>query len=617
VRKSERTGRATACLHGRRGVERRRRTAAVREPILSVLAPAVLIMVLFACRCSPRTSEPENAVLFQDVAAASGLQFEHFAGATGHFYMPEIMGPGAALFDYDGDGDLDVYLLQGTMLEPGKRPEESQFPPAAGWKPGNRLFRNELIPTGKLQFTDVTAQAGVGHAGYGMGAAVGDYNGDGHPDLYITNYGPNVLYRNNGDGTFTDVTREAGVNDPRWSASATFFDYDGDGDLDLYVASYLDFTLRGNQECFDAVGQRNFCAPSAYRGTPDKLFRNDGNGRFTDVSVASGIALVSGPSLGVAARDFNGDGWPDLYVANDGAANWLWLNQRDGTFQESALLLGAAYSADGMPRAGMGIAAEDFDGDGDVDVLVTNLSREGSTLYRNNGRGEFQDASMELQIHHASLPYTGFGVGWFDYDNDGRLDLLAVNGAVTVIEALRGEPYPFHQKNQLLQAQADGKFRDVTALAGPAMQLSEVSRGAAFGDIDNDGKVDVLITNNNGPVRLLRNETGSRRHWLQVRLRAPAPNPAGLGSRVGLLREGASPVWRYVQTDGSYLVAGDVRVHFGLGDDRAIQAVLVQWPDGSRERWDKPAADTVITLEKGTGLGVSSAGRRAGAPNVY
>jgi hypothetical protein len=532
--------------------------------------------------------------MFREAAAETGLRFQHFTGATGRFYLPEIMGSGVALLDYDGDGDLDIFLVQGTFLDPGK---------------GNRLFRNMLKETGKLQFVDVTEQAGLSHAdlshadlsqsGYGMGVAVGDYNNDGYPDLYVTCFGSNILYRNNGNGTFTDVTREAGVQDGGWSASAAFVDYDKDGYLDLYVAHYLDFTVRGNKECFDATGERDYCAPIAYKPVLHRLFRNLGNGKFQDVTQAAGIAAAVGPGLGVTCADFNGDGWPDIYVANDGAANLLWLNNGNGTFREAALRAGAAYSVDGVARAGMGVAAGDFDGTGHESILVTNLTREGATLYRNNGRGEFDDATMQSGLYQPTFPYTGFGVGWFDYDNDGRPDLFISNGGVTIMESLRGTPYPFHQRNLLLHNEGV-RFRETSGEAGPPFQLSEVGRGAAFGDIDNDGRIDIVVTNNNGPVRLLLNQTAPAGHWLEVRLQGVKCNRDGIGARVAVLREGHAPLWRRVHADGSYLSASDLRVHFGLGE-RPADRVLVEWPDGLKESWNRVRQDSLVTLREGTG----------------
>ena len=514
--------------------------------------------------------------------------------------MAEIMGAGGALFDYDGDGDLDVFLLQGALLDEKKKLGEAKFPPPAGWKPGHRLFRNDLAPSGKLRFTDVTESAGVGHRGYGMGAAVGDYDNDGDPDLYVTSFGPNVLYRNNGDGTFADVTQEAGVDDPRWSTSAAFLDYDRDGDLDLFVCNYIDFTLKGNKRCFAPSGEPDYCAPAAYRPAPARLFRNDGGGKFADVTQAAGVGAAFGPGLGVTCADFDSDGWSDIYVANDGAANLLWLNRRDGTFTEGGLMAGAAYGEDGNARAGMGVTSGDIDNDGDEDLLVTNLTREGSTLYLNQGRGVFRDATVEFNLARPSFLMTGFGAGWFDYDNDGRLDLFVANGAVTLLPALRGSPYPFHQRNQLF-SNAGKEFREVSDAAGPALRLSEVSRGAAFGDLDNDGDVDVLVTNNNGPARLLLNQVGSRAHWLMVRLVGVKDNRDGVGARVAVLRKDQPPLWRRAHTDGSYLSASDVRVHFGLGAKADLEGVMVQWPSGGREVWTDVRADSIVTLRQGGG----------------
>ncbi|HMV46483.1 MAG TPA: CRTAC1 family protein [Blastocatellia bacterium] len=542
-----------------------------------------------------------QAPLFREVAEETGLKFQHFTGATGEYFMPEIMGAGCALLDYDNDGDLDVYLVQGTLLDEKKKLSEASFPPPAGWESGNRLFRNELIPSGKLRFTDVTRAAGVGHVGYGMGVAVGDIDNDGDLDLYLTNAGSNALYRNNGNGTFTDATREAGVDDPRWSTSAAFLDYDRDGDLDLYVCNYVDFTVKSHKRCFAPTGEPDYCAPRAYRPLPDRLFRNDGKGRFTDVSQASGIGNVPGPGLGVTCADFNGDGWPDIYVANDGAANFLWLNKHDGTFEESGLLAGAAYGMDGVARAGMGAAAGDFDNDGDEDLLITNLTREGSTLYRNNGRGQFQDSTQEFNLTQPTFLSTGFGAVWLDYDNDGRLDLFTANGAVTIIAALKGKPYPFHQRNQLFHNEASAAFREVTATAGPALQLSEVSRGVATGDVDNDGDVDLLVSNNNGPARLLLNETGARRNWLTVKLEGVKDNRHGIGARVAVFRKGEKPLWRRVHSDGSYLSAGDARAHFGLGAATEIESVVVQWPGGDKEVWNNLKPNKQVTLRRQTG----------------
>jgi hypothetical protein len=565
----------------------------------------MMVVVLALAGCARR--EETARASFRDVAAEAGIHFQHFTGATGQYYLPEIMGSGVALLDYDGDGDLDIFVVQGAVLEPGKSAADARFPAPAGSKPGNRLFRNMLKETGKLQFVDVTEQAGLSYVGYGMGVAVGDYNNDGHPDLYVTNFGSNILYRNNGDGTFTNVTKEAGVEDGGWSTSAAFVDYDRDGLLDLYVAHYLDFTVKGNRECSDVTGQRDYCAPNAYKAVRHRLYHNLGNGKFKDVTQAAGIGGASGPGLGVACADFNGDGWPDIYVANDGAANFLWLNNGNGTFRESALLSGAAYAADGVARAGMGVTAGDFGNSGNESVFVTNLTREGATLYRNVGKREpgntrnsdFTDATTQFGLYQPTFPFTGFGTAWFDFDNDGFLDLFVANGAVTGMESLRGEAYPFHQRNLLLHNEGS-RFREVSAEAGAPFALSEVGRGAAFGDINNDGRVDIVVNNNNGPLRLLLNETSDLANWLEVTLQGTKSNRQGIGARVAAMRPGQSILWRRALTDGSYLSASDVRVHFGLGAARSI-TLLVEWPDGLREKWDGVAADSRVSLREGTG----------------
>jgi hypothetical protein len=511
------------------------------------------------------------------------------------------MGAGAAVFDYDGDGDLDVYLLQGTMLDPSKSVDQARFPPPQQHWPGNRLFRNELVPSGELRFRDVTEEAGVGFQGYGMGVAVGDYDGDGDLDLYVTNFGPNVLFRNNGEGSFTDVTREAGVDDPRWSASAAFVDYDRDGDLDLYFANYIDFTITNNKECFDPTGARDYCTPTTYRPAPSRLFRNEGGGKFVDVSAKAGLGAAFGNGLGVTCADFDNDGWPDLYVANDGTANQLWLNKSDGTFEDIALMAGAAYSGDGRAEAGMGVTAADFDEDGDEDLFMTHLAQETNTLYVNNGRGEFRDETDRFGLGAVSMPYTGFGSQWFDYDNDGRLDLFIANGAVTILESLRGTAYPFHQRNLLLRGGEGGRYEEVSAQGGAALELSEVSRGAAFGDIDNDGDIDIVVTNNNGPVRLLRNEVGAARPALTVRLRGSIGNREAIGARVALLRRGKPPLWRRAHRDGSYLSSSDIRVTLAVGNE-TVEGMGVIWPRGAQERFENLPAAGGVELVEGKGL---------------
>lgn len=528
---------------------------------------------------------------FREVAGEVGLTFTHENGARGEYHLPEIMGSGVALFDYDGDGDLDVYLVQGAPVEPGAKAQ-------------GRLFRNELgagtAGRRELRFTDVTEGAGVGHSAPGMGVAVGDYDGDGHLDLYVTSYGSNVLYRNNGNGTFTDVTGRANADDPRWSTSAAFLDYDRDGDLDLYIVNYVDFTVAARKVCTDAVGARDYCSPSAYRPVPDRLLRNEGNGTFSDVTDAAGISRTYGAGLGVAVGDYNGDGWLDLYVANDATPSGLWINRQNGTFEDQGPLSGAALNAAGRPEGSMGIASGDYDGDGTEDLFVTNLTGETHVLYVNDGRANFEDRRAAAGVAGPTATMTGFGTAWLDYDRDGWLDLIIANGAVNIIAALRGTPGPYRQRNQLLRNDGKGRLSDVTAGAGPAFQLMDVSRGLAAGDIDNDGDVDAVVTNNGGPVRLLLNEsTGAT--WLTVRLVSATGSRWGFGARVGVARKGLPTMWRRIGTDGSYLSAGDARAHFGLGSSPEIERVLVEWPDGVREAWRDVRPDRQLTLERGTG----------------
>lgn len=525
-------------------------------------------------------------------------------GATGELYFVEIASTGVALIDYDLDGDLDVYLMQGHLLGEGKTLEDSLFPPPVKHWPGNRLFRNEITPTGDLLFTDVTDSAGIGHDGYGTGTAVGDYDNDGDPDLYITNFGSNVLYRNDGDGRFSDVTGQANVDDDRWSTSAAFVDYDHDGDLDLYVVSYVDFKLTENKVCRSSLGQPNYCGPMSYKPVADKLFRNDGNGRFSDVTVQAGLKTAFGAGLGVVCSDLNADGWIDIYVANDGHPNQFWVNQGDGTFVDDSFMSGSAVNAMGKAEAGMGVAAGDMDNDGDDDLFMTHLIRETNTLYINDGKGNFFDTTNNTGLGHASIAYTGFGSDWFDYDNDGDLDIFVANGAVSKEKSLLGSPFPYQQKNLLFRNEGHAQFVDVSAESGPAMDLFEVSRGAAFGDIDNDGDVDIVVTNLNGPARLMLNQVGNGNNWVSVRLIGTKSNRDGYGARVILYREALPTIYRRAHTDGSYLSAGDHRVHFGLSNSENIDAIEVHWPSGLVERWQDLKTNQFLTLTEGTGTPV-------------
>ena len=543
---------------------------------------------------------------FSDRAAAVGLKFIHFNGMSGEYYFPEIVGAGAALFDYDNDGDLDVYLVQGRMLGKNKLPTDARLAPGAQTHLTDRLYRNELVSnpdgTRKLRFTDVTASAGIKADGYGMGVTVGDYDNDGWVDLYVTNFGSNQLFRNNGNGTFTDMTKSAGVDDKHWSVSAAFSDFDRDGLLDLYVGNYVNSTLANHKPCFAASSARDYCSPLAYSPMPDKLLRNRGDGTFEDISARSRIIREFGGALGVVTADFNGDGWIDIYVANDGVPNQLWINQQNGKFRNDALMSGTAVNMEGIAEASMGVDAADFDGDGDEDLFMTHLLGETNTLYVNDGTGWFQDLSLVSGLASPSKRYTAFGTAWFDYNNDGLVDLFIANGEVKTIPALakRGDPFPMHQPNQLFVNLGDSEFKDISDKAGKVFALSEVSRGAAFGDIDNDGDTDVLVTNNNGPVRLLINNVGNHRHWIGLRLVDVAGRDA-LGAKMAIYRASGTILWRRVRTDGSYASAHDPRVLVGLGADTGVKKIEVYWPSGRVEEWQNLNGAQYLTLYEGRG----------------
>ena len=556
----------------------------------------------------------ENTSWFIDRAEESRLNFRHVNGAEGKFYYAEVIAPGAGLVDYDSDGDLDVILVQGgSFTGPGSRG------PGAGARDsgfgiresGSRLFRNDLTVnadgTRTLRFTDVTEASGIVSRGYGMGVATGDFNNDGCVDLYLTSLGPNQLFRNNCNGTFTDVSKQSRTDDPSWTVSSAFLDFDRDGWLDLFVGNYLSWRVESNTPCFTPSGRPDYCSPNVYQPQPSRLLRNNHDGTFIDVTTAAGIAREFGPALGVSTADFNGDGWTDVYVANDGQPNQLWINQRNGTFRNTGLLSGTALSAHGKAKAGMGVDAGDFDNDGDEDLFVTNLTGEGNDLYVNDGSGLFEEQGARSGLGAASRGYTGFGTGWLDIDNDGLLDTLTVNGAVQTIEALRrvNDPFPLHQRKQLFRNPGQGRFEDVTARGGVAFELSEVGRGAAFGDIDNDGDTDVLVANNNGQPRLLVNNIGNRNHWIGLRLIGAAQGTSEsqardmLGARVGIVRDGGPTLWRRARSDGSYASANDPRVLVGLGQSTSVSRVRVIWPSGKTEEWSSIPNDRYTTLREG------------------
>ncbi len=555
--------------------------------MLRLALPALLLLGLPGCE-----SRTEPAALFVDATADAGLDFWHFSGATGDYFLPETIGSGVALIDFDTDGDLDVFFLQGSLLSPDATMAAATRPPPPGWTAGNRLYRNQLVPTGALSFEDVSGDAGDLGAGYGMGVAVGDFDNDGDPDLYLTGLVENFLLRNDG-GRFTDVTADSGAADPRWNVGAAFLDFDVDGDLDLFVTAYVADPL-AHKECRSPAGMRDYCVPTVFEPLADRLFVNQGRNRFADISEASGIGAVAGNGLGVVAADFDLDGLIDVYVANDKTANHLWINEGDGRFTESALLAGAAYNSDGQAEASMGVAADDYDSDGDLDLFMTHLGAESNTLYRNDGRGDFVDVTDRTNLAAGSMRYTGWGTRWIDADHDGARDLFVANGAV-LSELADSDRHAYAQRNQLFLA--DGE----RYVERPFPGSPQNSRGVAFGDVDNDGDVDIVISNSDGPARLFLNRPDPRRSWLSVKLTGTRSNRDAAGARVALLRDGRRPVWGRVARDGSYAAASDPRVHFGLGDWDAPVDVAVIWPSGDREVWRDVATKRFVDLTEGDG----------------
>lgn len=543
--------------------------------------------------------------IFTEVASAVGLNFRHYNGMSGRFYLPEITGSGAALFDFDNDGDLDVYLVQGSTLESKSTPGSTLFPWQGPGPPQGRLYRNDLSVASAgsrtLKFIDITEKSGLTATGYGMGVAAGDINNDGWVDLYLTHLGSNQMFRNNGNGAFTDVTKQTGTDDPRWSTSAAFFDYDRDGWLDLVVVNYLDFSAANSPACFSTTSARDYCGPRSFRPVPARLFHNRGDGAFDDVSAPAGLLREFGSGLGVVTADFNGDRWTDIYVANDGNPNQLWINQKNGTFINEALIAGAAVNRNGQAEAGMGVDAGDFDQDGDDDIFITHLMEETNTLFAGIGKGLFEDRTIEAGLGIQTSRYTGFGTAWFDYDNDGWLDLLSANGAVRTMEGepRTGDPHRLGQPNQLFHNRGNGTFEETSAQACEAFRLPEISRGAAFGDIDNDGDTDVLISNNNAPARLFLNRIGTRNNWLGLRLVGEKTRRDMLGAQVEIVVNKSRSLWRRVRTDGGYCSSQDPRVLIGLGNAKRVETLRVRWPNGKDEDWKAAPLNQYTVLTEG------------------
>lgn len=526
-------------------------------------------------------------LLFRDITHEAGITFQHHAAPEKRFIV-ESMSGGVALFDYDNDGLPDIYFVDSLTVDTADNPNAAR----------SALYHN----LGNGRFQDVTDKAGVGHPGWGMGVCTGDVDGDGWEDLYVTALRGNHLYRNNHDGTFTDITEQAGVRVGGWSAGCGFADYDHDGRLDLFVSRYVKIDLAhlpefGKDKTCEYRGIPVQCGPRGLPGEGDFLFHNDGNGRFSDVSDKAG---VSDPrayfGLGVAWFDYNDDGWPDLYVANDSTPNFLYVNQKDGTFKEQAFPLGVAVSEDGAEQGSMGVALGDYDHSGRFSLFVTNFSEEYNDLYHNDG-DHFSDVSFRSKTAPASLPFVGWGDAFLDYDNDAWPDIIAVNGHVyPQLDRLKlGASAGYRQRKLLYHNRGDGTFDEVAARYGPALMDEHVSRGLAVGDIDNDGRVDLVINDLDGAPQLLHNELATRGNWVIVKLAGKAPNTDAIGAIITIVT-GSTRQMALVQSGTSYISQNDMRQHFGIGSAAEIDEIAVKWPDGTVSKQQKVKANQVVRI---------------------
>ena len=528
-------------------------------------------------------------LLFRDIAGPAGITFRHHA-APEKKYIVESMSGGVALFDFDNDGLVDIYFVNSLTVDTADDPTSAR----------SELYRN----LGSLKFEDVTDRAGVGHPGWGMGVCSADVDADGREDIYVTALGGNKLYRNNGNGTFADITSKAGVGGSGWSAGCGFADYDRDGDLDLFVSRYVRIDLKalpefGKDKTCEYRGIAVQCGPRGLPGEGDFLFRNDGGGTFTEVGKEAG---VSDPreyfGLGIAWFDYNDDGWLDLYVANDSTPNFLYVNQKNGTFKESAFPMGVAVSEDGAEQGSMGVAVGDYDQSGRLSLYVTNFSEEYNNLYRNEGE-YFTDMAFRSRTAPASLPLVGWGNAFFDYDNDTRLDMIAVNGHVypQLDKARLGASAGYRQRKLLYRNRADGTFDEVAARYGTVMTEERVSRGLAIGDLDNDGRIDVVTNDLDGSPQVLHNELATRGNWLRVKVKGKPGNTNAIGALI-VVRSGGVIQRRLVQSGTSYLSQDDMRQHFGLGAATLVDSIEVRWPDGTSSAMKNVKANQGIEIDQ-------------------
>lgn len=520
---------------------------------------------------------------FTDVTAEAGIRFRHNAGKAGKKWLPETMGSGCAFFDFDGDGKLDVLLLNGKSWKPG------------GPKTPSALYRN----TGG-KFVDVTRGSGLDADLYALGAAIADYDNDGRDDVYITALGGDHLFHNEGNGKFRDVTAASGITNKEFSSSAAWFDYDRDGKLDLFVANYVQWTPQSDLWCsLDGVS-KSYCTPESYKGTSSKLYHNLGGGKFEDVTQKARLADGNSKSLGVAVLDYDGDGWPDLFVANDTQPNKLYRNLKNGTFKEEGVAAGVAFGEDGVARGAMGVDVADYDRSGRPHLLVGNFSNQMLGLYRNEGRGLFVDEAPRSSVGRSSLLSLAFGVFFFDYDLDGWQDIFAANGHIDE-EIGRVQPkIHYAQPPLLFRNLGRGRFEDVSLKAGAAMKTPIVARGAAYGDYDGDGDLDILLSVNNGPARLLRNDLPKGSHWLTLKLQGTKSNRNGIGAVVRVTTASGEQ-WQTVHTGSSYCSQSDLALTFGLGTQAKVDRIVIEWPSGVKERISVPGVDRRLTVVEGSG----------------
>jgi len=546
-----------------------------------VLLALLALGAVVALAQAPFEGFPE----FKDVAAEAGLTLMNVSGEGANDYIIEANGNGAAFFDYDNDGDMDVLITNGSTLKRYAR----------GGDPVVALYEN----IGGGRFVDRTAKAGLDKKGWAFGVCVADYDNDGFEDFYITAHGPNLLFHNNGDGTFTESAAVANVADPHWGTGCAFGDYDRDGYVDLYVANYVAFDANARpRDCVYKGTLQVFCGPKGMTGEADVLYHNNGDGTFSDVTVQAGVKEPNYYGFGVVFSDFDNDGWPDIFVANDSVPNLLFRNKHDGTFEEVGLISGTSFNLFGQPQASMGVAVGDYDGNGLFDIYVTNFAEDTNTLYRNLGKMTFADVTAESGAASASLPHLGWGTGFADFDNDGWLDLFVANGHVYPnVEQLKGISR-YLQPKELYRNLRNGRFAEISSRVGGDLSAPRPSRGAAFGDYDNDGDVDVLVINANSRPSLYRNDGGNRKGWIGFRLIGDSSNRDAIGARVEIDVAGRTQVGE-VRSGGSYLSHNDMRIHFGVGSTQRVDRVRIRWPNGKTETLGGMNTGKYVTIREG------------------